>query len=271
MPVPRHISPVFLELQHSSVHFDAEAFDAAIRMHGVDFVHWRGMRCPVGRIDAFDGRVVHEDHEGCSNGRIYTRAGVLRGLFTGNSKELRKATGGLLDASIAQCTFPRTYEDSDEEVFLLPGDRLYLGEESIVVPTIQTVKASLTGTDRLLRPVDRVIDLVDNTGQRFVQDIDFVVRAGMIVWVGRRPAHNPLTGAPGLYVARYMTRPYFYVDRLLHETRVAQSDTPEGLKTIRMPQSAMIVREYHHENTQINDPQATGGEASRQGTPPDAP
>ena len=51
-----------------SVSFDPDAFDDALRAQGVQYVHWRAMRCPVGLTDRYSERRVHDDHSGCSNG-----------------------------------------------------------------------------------------------------------------------------------------------------------------------------------------------------------
>src|SRR5258706_7722296 len=86
-----------------TVDFDADAFDSAIQLKGVLFEHHKAMRCPVGIVDRDDTvRRPHEHHEGCSNGFIYTRAGVFQSLLTGNGLQSQFRDQGLADSSTAQ-------------------------------------------------------------------------------------------------------------------------------------------------------------------------
>jgi hypothetical protein len=240
-----------------SVAFDVDAFDEAIISHGVSFVHWRSMPNPVGLIDKYDARRPDPDHSASSTGRIYTKAGCFQALFTSNSKELRQIDGAALNASTASMTPQRFYTGTDEYVHLTPGDRLYLAEESVMVTAQQLVEASETGIDRLKFPAARVLDIVDATNRRYTA-AEFKVCDGRIEWTSAdRPGINVELGRGRIYAIRYLYRPYWYVERMLHEIRVAQHEnefTGER-RTVRMPQAAMIQREYLYEAEQ-NDPEA---------------
>jgi hypothetical protein len=230
-------------------HFDITAFEDAISAHGVRVVHFRAMRCPVGLIDIGDGRQPDHDHSGCSNGYLYTRAGTLRALFTGNTEAHRMTQVGLVDGSTVQVTVQRYYEDDEgnaictdeNEVQIANFDRLYLDEPSITVPTWQLFKAHVTGKDRLQFPVVKVFDLVGNDGERYAQDKDFAVVGGYIKWTGdRRPAPDSICAI------RYTYRPYWYVKQLMHQVRVVTQDEFEdgARKVERMPQAMVLEREY---------------------------
>ena len=125
---------VFPSEQHS---FDADAFDEAIRTQGIKFVHYRSMRCPVGLTDRDDMRRPHPDHSGCQNGFIYTRAGVITILFTGNSAAEKREDYGVLDGSSVSVSIPRHYDDTTEPCYLPTYDRMYLDDDSIIVPNWQ--------------------------------------------------------------------------------------------------------------------------------------
>lgn len=264
MPSPNPFAPVFLDLGDNNVHADPDNLDAAVRGHGVAVVHHRGMPCPVGRVDPHDQRRPHPDHEGCTNGTLFTRAGACRALFVGNSKEKKRADFGYLDASVAQLTFPRTY-DGGGEALLQVGDLITLADQNVTVPFQETVRASGAPVDRLARQVVSVQDLVDARGLRYVAGKDFAVRDGKVAWLGRRPTADVATGLPALYAVRYLFNPSWYVTHLVHETRVGQA--PDG-GTIRLPQSVMVAREHVFLAAQ-NDPEARAGKDRQQPGPPD--
>lgn len=236
--------------------FDIEAFDEAIQSHGVRFVHYRGMRNPVGLTDRFDSRRTEDDHSGASNGLIYTKAGCIAALFTGNSKDIRAMEAGMLDAGTAQITVARNYVETTEPIYLHPMDRLYLEEESVLVTHQQLVESHETGDDRLRFPAVQVLDLVDSRNIRYTQNVEFKVEDGRIHWCSpNRPGIDPVTGKGRVYAVRYLMRPFWYVDRMLHEVRVAQFEHPlTGSRgTARMPQSAIIQREYVYQNEDKDD------------------
>lgn len=80
-----------------AVSFDAEGFDQAIKSQGVDFVHYAGMKSPVGFTDKYDTRKPNQDHIGASNGFIYTKMGEFIGVFIGNTLNKNWKDSGLLD------------------------------------------------------------------------------------------------------------------------------------------------------------------------------
>lgn len=257
-------APVFLQLPDNNVFLDPNNFDSAVVSHGVKLVHYRGLPCPVGRVDLHDARRPHADHEGCTNGYLYVRAGVVKALFQGNSKEKRRADFGFLDASVATITVPRWYLGTTEEVLLAVADRLTLEDTNVTVPRAESARASGAGSDRLSWPVVRVQDLVDASGERYVEGVDFAVRDGRIVWGRRRPSSDPATGMPAVFAVRYLLTPSFYVSHLVHELRIGQSPVTG---TIRMPQQAMVVRE-HIWRARQDDPEASAGDPSRQAQQP---
>jgi hypothetical protein len=237
--------------------FDIDAFDDAIEAHGVRFVHYRGMRNPVGMIDKFDSRRPDADHSGASNGLIYTKAGCFSALFTGNSKTLRSMEGGYINAATAQLTPTRKYRNCEDFVYLAPMDRLYLEEETVLVSHQQLVDAHETGVDKLKFPAERVQDIVDATNTRYSSS-DYVLENGQIRWTTQnRPGTNPETGKGKVYAVRYLYRPFWYIDRLIHEVRVSQQENPITGETraVRMPQSAVVQREYVYES-EPQDPEA---------------
>lgn len=238
-----------------STAFEVAAFQGAIKAHGVKMVHYRGIRNPVGMIDKYDPRRPDSDNSGASNGMIYTKAGCFSALFIGNSKNVKAMEGGMLNAATAQITPTIKYDHPDEDVYLSPMDRIYLAEESILVPHQQLVEAHETGYDKLQFPVVKVLALIDANGKKYTES-DYSIQNGQIHWCdGAGPSINPETGIGRIYSIKFLYRPYWYIDRLLHEIRVAQFKNPitgeHGL--VKMNQSAIVQREYIFENEANDD------------------
>lgn len=241
--------------------FTVDAFDDFIRSQSLLFIHYRATRCPIGLIDKDDQRRPHEHHENCSNGFIYTLAGEINAAFANNNKKDTLMDIGRMNGSSAVIVLPRFYEksslsESDRPILVAPFDRLYLKEDVIEVVHWQLNQYHVTGNDRLHFPVKTVIDLIDSRGNRYIQG-DFSVGQGNIVWGDTNPGIDPETNKGRVYSIRYTYRPFFYIKELLHEVRLSQvEDEFSGeRKVVRMPQSALIQREYAFQNEQ-NDPDA---------------
>src|SRR5882724_6685003 len=95
---------------YEAVSFDIEAFDQLIVVHGVEMVHFRAMRCPVGMTDMFDHRRPHEDHSGCSNGFLYKEAGLVTTVLMSNGKTQNLIDTGIIDNATVQAIFPVHYD-----------------------------------------------------------------------------------------------------------------------------------------------------------------
>jgi hypothetical protein len=261
------------ELPDVVVSFDVDAFDRAIRSQGVTFIHYRAMRCPVGMTDMYSPRRPHEDHSGCSNGFLYTKAGKFTCLFTGNGNQASVGEIGIQDGSTVSVTLPRHYDGTETPVYVAPFDRLYLDEENIVVVNWQLFQHDPgSAKDKLNFPAVTVQDLVDAQARRYEQP-DFEVRDGRINWLtGNRPGLDPETGKGLVCSVRYTYRPYWYVRSLIHEVRVSQAENEyTGVREVkRMPQAIVLQREYIFEK-EDRDERAQNPDSPRQVKAPDGP
>lgn len=246
-----NVNDIITELPPTAISFDVQAFDDAIRSQGTRFYHYSALRCPVGMVNIDDLQRPHPDHEGCTNGFLYSKVGALTGLFTGNNKHKNAVEMGFYDGSTVQVTFPRHYDDCEKKVYIAPFDRFFL-DESIVEPTWQLFVHHESGVDRLKYPVEQVLSLTDSSGLEYTEGQDFKVKNGQIHWLDRRPspfidlgspfAHNATRGA--VCSVRYVYKPFFYVGQLLHSIRVSQVSNGADRQIERMPQSALLHREY---------------------------
>lgn len=246
-------------LPSQTVSFDPALFENLVKGHGIPFVHFRAMRCPVGLVDRYDGRRPNHDHVGCSNGFVYTKAGNLIATYLSNANQQRKTEIGYVDGATVYVTVQRFYEepDEEEEVQIAEFDRFYLNNEKIVVPTWELAEANITGRDKLHFPVVHVQDLMDSSGLRYSEGQDFDVVGGYIVWKdgGRRPTFDQEANKGQVYSVRYTYRPYWYVKSIPHQVRVANVDDPltGERETQRMQQELVLQREYVFEKKDKNE------------------
>lgn len=250
---------VYTDLPSVDVAHDLDAFSEAIRSQGVKLVHYSAQRCPVGMTDLNTNRNPHPHHEGCSNGFLYTKVGCITALMTSNNKKQSLEDVGLVSFSSVQCTFPVTYDDSDDNFIVANFDRFYLQEESAKVVSWELFQAHETGIDRLKYPVECVLgSIVDYRGERYNEGADFIVQSGQIKWTGRRPGSEIDVG-PGMgngfgtdrgavCSVRYLYTPYFYCGAINHELRFTQVQDGFERKAMRSPQALTLHREYVAQN-----------------------
>lgn len=242
-----------IDLPNESVAFDAEAFNEAIASHGAVFVHWQAIPDPLGLQGKFDARRPDGvNNTKAFNGHYYIKRGCLQAIITGANKEVKSHLGGQVDAGVASITVHTNYLNSDKKVYLTPYDRFYLEDEGILVPRGELVEASMDGLDRLQWPACEVIAIVDADGIEYTPD-DYQIVGGYIQWVGNRPTFNVEANKGKVYSIKYLYKPFYYVERLLHELRLVQGEDAYGTrKLIRANQSAIVYREYVYQNKSLD-------------------
>jgi len=222
-----------------SVSFDTEAFNGLIDSHGVDFVHYSALPCPIGLQQIFDSRKPeHAQHESCSNGFVYKERGILRCFVSQNSNQTENTSIGRVAGAYAVGSFKSRYED-DRPSFISKNDRLFF-KQNITVQTTQVVQASESGFDPLDFPVESVSIVIDNDNVEKKEGVDFVVTKKGIQWIKPLPI-NPQTGLTATYSIQYHYKPYWQVTDLMHELRFANQ--PNKQNPTKMPQQARLVRE----------------------------
>lgn len=241
-PVMNH--PILIP-DGSAVSFNPQAFEDFISSQGVLLEHWAGQRCPVGLVDQDDmTRRPHEDHEGCSNGFIYTLQGEAVCLFVSNALKNQASDTGRMDEAGAQITLPTFYNSTpcgsvNKPVMVAPFDRFYLKEDAgLEVIHWQLSTASNIGKEKLNFPIKQMDSLIDSQGKRYGTSTYTITPQGQLKWI-----KGPDPGT--IYSARYTYKPFFYISRLIHEVRVTQVEDGLGNRTVkRMPQTAILQREY---------------------------
>jgi len=261
-------SLLFTGLPDEMTTLDPVAFDNLVRGRGVKLVHHRAIACPVGLQDEGDICRTHADHSGCSAGFIYKPIGRVTAVFTSNASDAKMVPEGYYDGSTAVITLPRYYDEpSDKRVMVRPFDRLFLEEEDLTVCTWDKTHRRNDGLpDRVEFPMLEVEHLVDSNGKWWNQDTHFDLVDGNLVWcAGQGPS-------PGtVYTAFYFYRPFWLVDRLVHEIRVVPvPDVMDGniVAMERLAYGAILTRENVRRNQQQDD---LAPNKSRQQRGPDSP
>jgi hypothetical protein len=253
---------VQIEFDDRSVLFDANAFDAAIRSHGVLMVHYAAQPCPVGKVDRYSVRRPGHDHSACQNGQIYTKMGTVKCLFINSGNKMDQYETGVINGTQATVTTPRHYEGTEDEVQVVPIDKFYLLDENLLVPHTQLVEAHITGKDRLSFPVEKVVSIYDSRGKKYCAE-DYTIENGQIIWGQEQPGYDPVINMGTIYSIRYLYRPYFYVDSVLHQTRYITVDTGLEVKNIRGNQEMILKREHVYEKEEKDD-QAPDPDSTKQ-------
>ncbi len=204
----------------------------------------------------------HLSHSTCSNGFIYDKVGEVEGWIHSNSSNPDWRAYGIVDGSGIMLTLPRFYDkrfdghSCDCQIMIQHYDRFYIRDLEVTVLNSQRFEHSQTGIDRLAYPVVGIMSLIDSSGKKYIQGIDFEVVDGLIKWYPMKsPGYDAGGGLDGtgtgvICSARYSYRPYYYVERILHEIRVSKDVNPftgaEGL--VRMPYEIALRREWAFEN-----------------------
>ena len=229
------------------ISFDPKAFDRFIKSHGIWVTHYMAIPDPRGMASRGDNRDVLSIRPNDSDGFLYKEVGRMQVLFTANSKYVNAKDLGEIAFSTAYMTMPRFYPDTEKGVIVRSWDRFFLDDIEIKVAESQFIEASRDGKDRLHYPAVEVDVIVDANGVYYDEKKDFKIDPdGDIIWLGqKRPAWNVLTGKGTVYSIVYKYVPYFIVNKLLHEIRVAQITEPLSFKRNleRMPYQVQVIRE----------------------------
>jgi len=241
--------------------FDLSKQDAFVQSLGIDFSHYKAMPSPIGLKDRGEYRREDGVDIVSSNGMLYYCAGVLTATMTDNSRDQKRIEQGLLDPSQSRLVMSRFYKNINNvaippRIYLSIGDRLYLSDKDadVRVPNYQQMIYEQDVDNIPMFPIwemDATCPVIDSTGAIYTLGTDFcVTKDGNIRWIGANPGIDPDTGKGRVYSIRYLYRAFWYVVSLPKEVRITNV-TEGGVRTPeRMPEHAIIVREYlyHSQN-----------------------
>lgn len=269
-----------LDLPEQAVSFDVAAIDALLRSQGATLEHYAAILCPLGLENKTDIR--HTGHPGkCHNGFIYKKIGNVVANVTSNSSQQNWSGRGIEDSSSAYVTLPRYYDERcDGRPLSVPiriqhFDRIYIKDLQVQVVNSEKIEYNQSGVDRLAYPALSVEFLIDANGQEYTCGKDFEVESGNIVWKeNRAPGYNVEAERGVIYAVRYTYRPFYYVENMLHEIRLARTVNAETgeIELERLPFQLRLQREYAFDAAQREkekedkDSAASGGRVPRRGS-----
>jgi len=239
--------------------FDLNRLDIFVNSLGVDFSHFKAMPSPIGKSDRGDYRRNEGVDTITSNGMIYTCAGKFTACMTDNSREQKRAPGGIVDPSESRLVMPRFYnavdQDDGNRIRLAPGDRLYLSDPDadVLVANYQEMTYEANIDNQPMFPIVTLEAILDSRNITYSCGIDYAITSnGDIRWIpgGNNPGIDPNTGKGRIYSIRYLYKAYYYVVALPKEVRVTNVTSGTVRSPQRMPMHAIIVREYiyHQQN-----------------------
>lgn len=246
--------------------FDLVKQDAFATSFAVEFHHYKAMPSPIGQNDRGDYRRNDGVDTITSNGMLYRCAGKFSATMTDNSRDKGKTDGGFLDPSQSRIVMPRFYNDkglsdSEERIYLAPGDRVYVADKDadVKVPNYHKMDYE-AGVDNVpMFPIEKLDGpIIDNKGEEYQCGIHFqITQAGNIRWIegAKNPGINADTGKGNIYSVRYLYRAYWYVLSLPKEVRITNVTTGNVRTPERMAQNAILVREYIYHNQNRGDTQ----------------
>lgn len=229
---------------------------------GVDYKHYKAMPSPIGLKDRGDYRREDGVDTITSNGMVYKCAGTITATMTDNIRHQKD--GGqvsLLDPSESRLVLPRFYNQGDDvsngdRIYLMPGDRIYMSDPQAddKVPNSHKMDYEPNIDNVPMFPIVQLEgNIVDSRNIEYKQGVDFTITCeGNIRWSvgGRNPGIDVDTGKGRIYSVRYLYKAYWYVTALPKEVRITNVTTNGVRSPERMPQLAVITREYifHNQN-----------------------
>ena len=247
-----------MKATQNQVSFTPGAHDFMIRSHGIRLVHLRAIPDPRGMTSKGDNHAVGGGGQRSQDGFIYKEVGILRAFFSNNSDNVTQESVGQMVGAAAYLTLPEFYESESgdslkDPVLVHPYDKFYLKDIETRVVTHEFVEANSIGIDRLAYPATCVEHLIDSDGIEYCEGIHFKItngngeEGGNIEWISqKRPGWNVHIGKGKIYSIRYRYTPFFIVNRIIHEIRVAHiTDLANNNREVRrMPYEVQILREF---------------------------
>ena len=236
-----------------SVKFNLTAQEQFGNDRGILFVHWVAIPSSVGLKDRGDLRRPDTLDTISSNGFLYKKVGTFNATLISNQLAQQQIDAGLYDNSTARLVLPKYYKEvcnnpEQQEIALLPGDRIYCKDLELVVGNYQRVEYNPHGQDHIQFPIKCVSYLIDSRNVEYKQGVHFKIdKDGNLVWIDGKanPGIDPDTGKGRVYSIRYTYLAFWYVHQLINEIRVTNDG--EG-NAQRLPYHCTIQREYVYYN-----------------------
>lgn len=206
--------------------FSTDVHDNLIRTKGFRSIHWRhalsaNRKTIEGGVDLTDladvGAMNMYDPK-----ELYV---AIQNLGWQDQYVIQGIHGSMNVMSVNYTTY---YEGSidKERVFLRKHDIIMVNSGHTVMVG-QLFEYKPAGPQRLKFPVLEVDYLSDGNKIRYEANVDFVVRDGLIEWIGnRRPSWDASKGRGDVLSINYWTRPYFSVVETPRVMREVFSNTP---------------------------------------------
>jgi hypothetical protein len=217
-----------------SVKSDGSVESSFINNTGIRFFHYVAVQDPLYKVRSGDLRHSFDQEENAQfadddrfqreNGFIYFKAGIVFGIFSNGTKDLKYLKAGLYTDAGATMSINRYYLDTNQHIQISENDKLIPCElpKEFYTTITHSVDHNPTGIDRLQFKSYLVTHFIDADGKIYIQDVDFNVVNGYIKWInGRpRPGLDPISSRGMVCGVRYTYKPFYYIKLVLHDIRI---------------------------------------------------
>lgn len=215
----------------SRVDLDPFQFDALIKQKGVRVKVYRTTYCP--NVKSVDGAEHNVDCQLCNGSGYIDLEPLCVDAFL-QSQELEKMQNveGFVDGNSVLITFPSGVElQYFTRVDLVDFTDIYYQ---------RVLRKEGSDVDVLQYQACRVNIIVDSSGTRYYQDLDFKIEEnGSIKWgIGSTPADNQV------YSIHYETHAQFRATRAQHVNRFSQYKRDGVVEYVKFPEQWLCTKEY---------------------------
>jgi hypothetical protein len=190
--------------------FSEDVHDNLIRTKGFKSVHWRHALNPNRK--ALEGGVDLTDRSDVGAMNMYDPREFYVAIQQIGWQDQYIIQGIHGSSSIMSVNYTTYYEGGQKDrVFLRKHDIVVINSGHAVLVG-QLFEFKPAGPQRLKFPILEVDYLSDGQKVRYEQNIDFVIKDGMLEWIGdRRPSWDAQSGRGAVLSINYWTKPYFSV------------------------------------------------------------
>jgi len=241
-PPNSYQSPMPLEITDISIR--GESWNQLAQNRGIRFTHRVAAPCPNMKS------LVDNNHDPdcpfCDGSQIlYVQDKEIFGTFSSNTLEKIFEVQGVWEIGTAVITFPTEYVDGTQADFNI-FDKLICPDFQIRLSDLKEFDGTTkTGAKYPIINVSDMTSIVNGVIKKYIQDVDFNIVNGEIVWVvGLEPGYNDIEEMGEVLSITYSANPIYNVMQTLHEIRATQQMVNGQKIAKRLPQQVLVKRDF---------------------------
>lgn len=257
LPIPNTIPKPWAD-----VLLNGGSFEDLVKDHGMLFTLYRAAPCP----NFISNTNQHRDdceNPLCSDGQIYFKhPEPMYVVITGSGGGKNFEAGGSWDKYMARGIFPAT-DAAGNSVTIGIMDKIVPVDDSIIAVTYQTIEINYSSISKAKYPIVNIEFFMDAQGNEYKCGEHFNIVNGKIQWIeNKKPPFDAATRKGPILSIRYTYKPYFIVSEAMSaDLRIHVGVDPYTFekKTLRLPASFTLYREFHQPDPKDKDGDSTTG------------